>query len=204
MEISMRKTVQTALLTTFLALAANAQADLSDVPSGVYGLDDHHAYISFTYSHIGYSTPHIGFRNFDANLMLDSENPQNSEIEVVIDTTSIDSRVDEFNGHLRGSNFFDTDNYPQATFKSTRIEGTGEDTFNVTGDLTIKDVTKSVTLEATLNKAAMHPMRKIPAVGFSAETTIMRSDFGLDRAVPAVGDEVTIYITVEMPKKESD
>jgi polyisoprenoid-binding protein YceI len=204
MEISMRKTVQTALLTTFLALAANAQADLSDVPSGEYGLDDHHAYISFTYSHIGYSTPHIGFRNFDANLMLDSENPQNSEIEVVIDTTSIDSRVDEFNGHLRGSNFFDTDNYPQATFKSTRIEGTGEDTFNVTGDLTIKDVTKSVTLEATLNKAAMHPMRKIPAVGFSAETTIMRSDFGLDRAVPAVGDEVTIYITVEMPKKESD
>ncbi|MDH3988834.1 MAG: YceI family protein [Gammaproteobacteria bacterium] len=200
----MRKTVQTALLTTFLALAANAQADLSDVPSGEYGLDDHHAYISFTYSHIGYSTPHIGFRNFDANLMLDSENPQNSEIEVVIDTTSIDSRVDEFNGHLRGSNFFDTDNYPQATFKSTRIEGTGEDTFNVTGDLTIKDVTKSVTLEATLNKAAMHPMRKIPAVGFSAETTIMRSDFGLDRAVPAVGDEVTIYITVEMPKKESD
>jgi len=204
MEISMRKTVQTALAATFLALAANAQADLSDVPSGEYGLDDHHAYISFTYSHIGYSTPHIGFRNFDANLTLDSENPQNSEIEVVIDTTSIDSRVDEFNGHLRGSNFFDTDNYPQATFKSTSIEGTGEDTFNVTGDLTIKDVTKSVTLEATLNKAAMHPMRKIPAVGFSAETTIMRSDFGLDRAVPAVGDEVTIYITVEMPKKESD
>ena len=200
----MRKTVQTALAATFLALAANAQADLSDVPSGEYGLDDHHAYISFTYSHIGYSTPHIGFRNFDANLTLDSENPQNSEIEVVIDTTSIDSRVDEFNGHLRGSNFFDTDNYPQATFKSTSIEGTGEDTFNVTGDLTIKDVTKSVTLEATLNKAAMHPMRKIPAVGFSAETTIMRSDFGLDRAVPAVGDEVTIYITVEMPKKESD
>ena len=200
----MRKTVQTALAATFLALAANAQADLSDVPSGEYGLDDHHAYISFTYSHIGYSTPHIGFRNFDANLTLDSENPQNSEIEVVIDTTSIDSRVDEFNGHLRGSNFFDTDNYPQATFKSTSIEGTGEDTFNVTGDLTIKDVTKSVTLEATLNTAAMHPMRKIPAVGFSAETTIMRSDFGLDRAVPAVGDEVTIYITVEMPKKESD
>ncbi len=200
----MRKTVQPALVATFLALAANAQADISDVPSGEYGLDDHHAYISFTYSHIGYSTPHIGFRNFDANLTLDSENPQNSEIEVVIDTTSIDSRVDEFNGHLRGSNFFDTDNYPQATFKSTSIEGTGEDTFNVTGDLTIKDVTKSVTLEATLNKAAMHPMRKIPAVGFSAETTIMRSDFGLDRAVPAVGDEVTIYITVEMPKKESD
>ena len=200
----MRKSIRAALAASFLALAANAQADLSTVPSGEYGLDDHHAYISFTYSHIGFSTPHVGFRKFDANLTLDSAKPENSAIEVVIDTTSVDSRVEEFNGHLRGSNFFDTDNYPQATFKSTSIEGTGEDTFNVTGDLTIKDVTKSVTLEATLNKAAMHPMRKIPAVGFSAETTIMRSDFGLDRAVPAVGDEVTIYITVEMPKKESD
>ena len=198
----MRKTVQTALLTTFLALAANAQADLSDVPSGEYGLDDHHAYISFTYSHIGYSTPHIGFRNFDANLMLDSENPQNSEIEVVIDTTSIDSRVDEFNGHLRGSNFFDTDNHPQATFSSTSIESTGEDTFNVTGDLTIKGMTNSVTLEATLNKAAMHPMRNVPTVGFSAETTVSRSDFGMARGVPNIGDEVTIYVTVEMPQKD--
>jgi len=203
MEISMRKTVQTALAAAILALAANAQADLSDVPSGEYGLDDHHAYISFTYNHIGFSTPHIGFRKFDANLTLDNESPENSLIEVVIDTTSIDSRVDEFNGHLRSSNFFDTETYPQATFKSTSIEVTSEDTFNIAGDLTIKDVTRSVTLEATLNKAAMHPMRKIPAVGFSAETTIMRSDFGISRAVPNVGDEVTIYITVEMQQTDS-
>ena len=102
----MRKTVSAALAATFLAFAVNAQADLSDVPSGEYGLDDHHGYISFTYSHIGFSTPHVGFRKFDANLTLDSENPENSSVEVVIDTTSIDSRVDEFNGHLRGSNFF--------------------------------------------------------------------------------------------------
>jgi len=202
MENSMRKIVQTALAMTLLALAINAQADLSDVPSGEYGLDDHHGYISFTYSHIGFSTPHVGFRNFDANLTLDSENPQRSVIEVVIDTTSIDSRVDEFNGHLRGSNFFDTDNYPQATFKSTSIEASGDDTYDVTGDLTIKGMTKSVLLEATLNKAAMHPMRNVPTVGFSAETKINRSDFGMDRAVPAIGDEVTIYITVEMPQKE--
>ena len=77
----MKKIVHTALAATFLALAVNAQADLSDVPSGEYGLDDHHGYISFTYSHIGFSTPHVGFRNFDANLTLDSENPENSLIE---------------------------------------------------------------------------------------------------------------------------
>ena len=197
----MRKSIRAALAASFLALAANAQADLSTVPSGEYGLDDHHAYISFTYSHIGFSTPHVGFRKFDANLTLDSAKPENSAIEVVIDTTSVDSRVEEFNGHLRGSNFFDTDNYPQATFKSTRIAANEDGTFDVTGDLTIKGITKSVTLDATLNKAAMHPMRNIPTVGFSAETQILRSDFGMDRAVPAVGDEVTIYITVEMPQK---
>ena len=197
----MRKSIRAALAASFLALAANAQADLSTVPSGEYGLDDHHAYISFTYSHIGFSTPHVGFRKFDANLTLDSAKPENSTIEVVIDTTSVDSRVEEFNGHLRGSNFFDTDNYPQATFRSTRIAANEDGTFDVTGDLTIKGITKSVTLDATLNKAAMHPMRNIPTVGFSAETQILRSDFGMDRAVPAVGDEVTIYITVEMPQK---
>jgi polyisoprenoid-binding protein YceI len=202
MEISMRKTVHTAFATTLLAFAINAQADLSDVPSGEYAIDDHHAYISFTYSHIGFSTPHVGFRKFDANLTLDSENPENSQLEVLIDTTSVDSRVDEFNGHLRGSNFFDTDNHPQATFSSTSIESTGENTFNVTGDLTIKGMTNSVTLEATLNKAAMHPMRNVPTVGFSAETTVSRSDFGMARGVPNIGDEVTIYITVEMPQKE--
>ena len=200
----MRKAVHAAFATTLLALAVNAQASLSDVPSGKYRIDDHHAYISFTYSHIGYSTPHVGFRKFDASLTLDSANPENSSIEVVIDTTSVDSRVEEFNGHLRGSNFFDTDNYPQATFRSTAIKAKGDGKFDVTGDLTIKGVTKSVTLDATLNKAAMHPMRNVPTVGFSAETKVLRSEFGMDRAVPAVGDEVTIYITVEMPQESGD
>lgn len=200
----MRTSARTVFAATFLALAANAYGDLSDVPSGEYGLDDHHGYISFTYSHIGFSTPHVGFRKFDANLTLDSKNPENSSVEVVIDTASIDSRVDDFNDHLKSADFFEVETYPQATFKSTSVESTGENTFNITGDLTIKDVTRSVTLDATLNKAAMHPMRKVPTVGFSAETNIMRSDFGLGRAVPAVGDEVTIYVTVEMPQKTGD
>jgi polyisoprenoid-binding protein YceI len=200
----MRKTVLATFAATVLTVSTSVRADLSEVPSGDYGLDDHHAYISFTYSHIGFSTPHVGFRKFDANLSLDSENPENSSIEVIIDATSVDSRVEEFNGHLRGSNFFDTDNYPQATFKSTDIAANTDGTFAVTGDLTIKGITKSVTLDTTLNKAAMHPMRNVPTVGFSAETQVLRSDFGMDRAVPAIGDEVTIYITVEMPQKTGE
>ena len=197
----MRNAFHAVFAVSILTYGGFALADLSEVPSGEYGLDRSHAYISFTYSHLGFSTPHIGFRKFDANLSLDSENPENSSIDVVIDTTSIDSRVDVFNGHLRDRNFFDTDNYPQATFKSTTISDNGDGTFAVAGNLTIKGITKTVTLDTTLNKAAMHPMRNIPTVGFSAETQILRSDFGMDRAAPAVGDEVTIYVTVEMPQK---
>jgi polyisoprenoid-binding protein YceI len=198
MEKSMNKLARTACALTLMSLGATANADLSDVPSGKYSLDLHHAYISFSYSHMGFSTPNLGFREFDATLDLDSDNLENSAIDVVIDATSIDSMKDDFNGHLNGADFFDTANFPQATFKSTKIESTGADTFNVMGDLTIKGVTKPVTLAATINKAAMHPMQKKPTVGFSAETTIMRSEFGLGKYVPNVGDEVTIHVTVEM------
>ena len=194
----MNKLARTASALTLMALGATANADLSDVPSGKYGLDLSHAYITFSYSHMGFSTPNLGFRDFDATLDLDSDNLANSSIDVVINATSIESLKSDFNDHLNSADFFDTANFPQATFKSTKIESTGADTFNVMGDLTIRDVTKPVTLAATLNKAAMHPMRNVPTVGFSAETTIMRSDFGLGKYVPNVGDEVTIHITVEM------
>ncbi len=200
----MRTTIKTALGALLLAIAANASADLSAVPSGDYSSDPSHSYISFSYSHLGFSTPEIGFRTFTADLALDSANPENSSVKVNIDATSIDSRVEAFNGHLNGANFFDTENNPTITFTSTSVSSTGEDTFDVVGDLTIKDVTKPVTLKATINKAADHPMRKVPTVGLSAEGKISRSEWGLDRAVPNVGDEVSLHITAEFPQKKAE
>jgi polyisoprenoid-binding protein YceI len=200
----MRTTIRTALAATLLAFAANAAADLSAVPSGDYASDPSHSYITITYSHLGFSTPHIGFRSFSTNLTLDSANPENSSVAVTIDASSIDSRVEKFNGHLNGENFFDTANHPEISFNSTSISSTGDDTFDVVGDLTIKGITKSVTLETTLNKAANHPMRKVPTVGISGSAKINRSDWGLDRAVPNVGDEVTIHVTAEMPQKQAE
>jgi len=188
--------------TVLLGISGSAFAGLGDVPSGQYGLDKSHGYITFSYSHLGFSNPHIGFKSFEVDLNLDNENPENSTVNVTIDATSIDSRLDDFNGHLNGSNFFDTANHPTITFASTAIELTGEDTMNVTGDLTIKGTTKPVVLAATINKAADHPMRKTPWIGVSAETKVSRSDWGLSRAVPNVGDEVTIYISVELPNSE--
>lgn len=195
---------RSALAASLLGLALNASAGLSDVPSGEYGLDKTHGYITFSYSHLGFSNPHVGFDSFEVDLNLDSENPENSTVNVLIDATSVNSRVENFNGHLNGGNFFDTANYPTITFNSTKIVATGENTFDVTGDLTIKGITKPVTLAATINKAAMHPMRKVPTVGVSAMAKVSRSEWGLDRAVPNVGDEVTIWVEVELPEKKEE
>ena len=200
----MRTTFRSMLAATVLAMAANASADLSAVPSGDYASDPSHSYITFTYSHLGFSIPVIGFRSFTTDLTLDNENPENSSVAVTIDATSVDSRVENFNGHLNGPNFFDTENNPEITFNSTSITSTGENTYDVVGDLTIKGVTKPVTLETTINKAANHPMRKVPTVGMSGSAKISRSDWGLDRAVPNVGDEITISVTAEMPQKKAE
>jgi polyisoprenoid-binding protein YceI len=193
--------VRGALAATLLGFACNAVADMSEMPSGEYGLDKSHGYITFTYSHFGYSNPHVGFNSFDLTLNLDSADVEKSSVEVVIDATSIDSRVEEFNPHLNGPNFFDTANHPTITFKSTSMTSTGENTYDVAGDLTIKGITQPVTLAATINKAAPHPRKKTPIVGVDATATIMRSKFGMDRVVPNVSDEVEIYISVEMPQK---
>ncbi len=187
---------------TLLAFPLSALADLSKVPSGVYTLDNTHGYITFTYSHLGFSNPRVGFNSFDTTLELDRDNPGNSAISVTIDATSIDSRVAEFNEHLNSGDFFNTAEYPTITFESTKIEATGENTFNVTGNLTILDTTRPVTLAATVNKADNHPMRNVPTVGVSASTTLMRSEWGLGAYVPAVSDEVELSIEVELLAKQ--
>lgn len=172
------------------------------VPSGDYVLEDTHGYITFSYSHLGFSTPQVGFNSFDLTLAADAKNPEASALAVTIDATSIDSRVAEFDEHLNGADYFDTAKHPQITFASTAIKRTGEATFDVVGDLTIKGVTKPVTLAATINKAATHPMRRVPAIGISATGTVLRSDWGLGKYAPAVGDEVTLMVTAELVPAE--
>ncbi len=197
----MKQALRLSLAAT-LGLSLNAAADFSATPSGTYALDNTHGYVLFSYSHFGFSNPTVGFNRFDTTLDLDSENPENSSISVTIDAASIDSRVEEYNDHLNGDDFFDTAAHPTITFTSTSVTATGDDTFDVTGDLTIKGTTKPVTLAATINKAAKHPFKGIPTVGVSATGTLMRSEWGLGNYAPAVSDEVTLHIEVELNKAE--
>ncbi len=198
----MKKIITVFALSALFACATTTAEPQLEVPSGAYELDKTHAYITFSYDHLGFSTPQVGFRAFDIDFDLNSVDPTASTVRVTIDTTSIDSRVERFDGHLRGEKFFDTENFPQATFRSTTIEQTGEGTYDVTGDLTIKDVAQQVTMAMAVNKAAMHPMKKKPTIGVTGETKVSRSAFGLDRFVPNVGDEVTIFVTAEFLKSD--
>jgi len=181
-----------------LAQLPAGAADLSAVPSGTYQEDDQHAYVIFSYTHLGFSNPKVRFDDFEVTLQLDSEDPEASEIDVGIDVSSVDSGVEVFDGHLMGADYFDLANHPRITFESQEVKKTGESTYDIAGELTIKGKTAPVTLAATINGAGEHPLKKVPAVGVSATGTLMRSDWGLDAYVPAVSDEVTLTIEVEL------
>lgn len=179
---------------------AEAEAVALSVPDGRYGLDKTHGYITFSYSHLGFSNPEVGFNQFDVDLMLNSADPAASTFEVRIDAASIDSRVDEFNNHLVGADYFDVENYPEISFVSRSIRMTSDNTADITGTLTIKDQSHPLTLAAVLNKAGMHPLARVPALGVSATATLSRSQWGLKKYVPMVSDEVELRIEIELPQ----
>ena len=185
-----------------LLVFGTAQAADYAVPAGNYVLENTHGYITFTYSHLGFSTPHVGFDRFEVSLDANPEDVTKSQVNVTIDAASINSRVAEFDDHLNGPDYFDTEQFNEITFSSSAISINDDTTLKVTGDLTIKDVTKPVTLTTTINKAANHPMRRVPTIGISASGTLSRGEWGLGKYVPAVGDEVTLFITAELIKAD--
>jgi polyisoprenoid-binding protein YceI len=180
-----------------------APFDVSATPAGVYKNDASHAYITYSYDHQGYSRPWLRWRKWDASLNWNPAAPEQSTIAVTIDANSADSGVDEFDTHLKSPDFFDVAQFPTITFTSTAMDITGGSSGRLTGDLTIKGVTKPATLDVKINKAAFEERWGVYKLGFSAHGAIKRSDFGVDRYVPFVGDDVTVVIEAEfvMPKE---
>ena len=179
-------------------MAPTTFADLSEVPSGTYTLDRAHGYINFSYLHLGFSRPIIGFKRFTVDLQLDAKDVTNSKITVAIDPASIDSRVEIFDDYLRSDKFFNIEEFPKISFVATAIEMTAGTSATVTGDLTIKAITKPVSLEVTINRAGVRPRSKKTVVGISAAGTLLRSEWGLGQFAPDVGDKVTLNIQVEL------
>ncbi len=167
-----------------------------------YEFDKSHSNLSFSYNHLGYSTTDGRFGTWDAKLMIDADQPENSSLEMTIDTNSLDTFWAERDTHFKSADFFDTAKFPEASFKSTKVTKTGEQTLQIEGDLTIKGITKPATLDVTVTSMGEHPMEKKPWVGFAGTTTIKRSDFGMDMYTPYVGDDVTIVLHAEASKAQ--
>ncbi len=169
-----------------------------------YKIDPNHTNVLASWSHFGFSHPSINFGQAEGTIVYDAENVSASSVQVTLPLKGLSALAEDFYDHLTSADWFDAAKYPDASFKSTQVEAAGEGKLKVTGDLTVKGVTKPVVLDVTLNKAAEHPMGGRAAIGFDATATVKRSDFGLGKYVPNVSDEVALRITTEamVPKAE--
>lgn len=182
-------------------LAAAALLTLAIAPAFAapvtFKLDPAHTNVLAQWSHFGYSHPFANFGDVEGVLVYDAANVGKSSVQVTLPLSGLEAFSAKFNEHLASPDFFDAARYPNATFKSTKVEAAGEGKLKVTGDLTIKDTTQPVVLDVTLNKAGEHPMSKAQTIGFDATTTVSRTAFGVGKYAPNVGDEVTLRITTE-------
>lgn len=184
------------------ALTLGAGAALAEAQR--YELDASHSQIVFSYNHLGYSTTYGMFSGFEGEIMFDQENPAASMVSVSMPTRSMLTGWQARFDHFMSADFFDAADDEIVTFVSTGIVITGDNTAEITGDLTLNGVTKPVTLDAKLNQTGVHPMANKEWAGFDATTTLKRSDFGLGAFAPAVSDEVEVFISIEASKVEAE
>lgn len=186
-----------AIVSALVGFAAAAQA----APE-TYVIDNSHTYPHFTYSHLGFSSQTHRFDKTSGTVVLDRA-AKTGSVDVNIDATSVNTGTALFNEHIQAADYFDTARYPVITFKSSQMGFKGDQPVSLTGDLTIKGVTKPVTLAITHFKCMPHPMLKVQACGANASAQVKRSDFNMGKNVPYVGDEVTLTLAIEAVKRPS-
>lgn len=184
------------------ALAAALFAAPAYAEAEKYVLDASHSQILFSYDHLGFSTTWSMFSGFDGEIMFDQADPAASSVSVAFPVKTMMTGWQERFDHFMTAEFFDATDDEMVTFASTGIEVTGDATAKITGDLTLNGVTKSVVLDAVMNKVGDHPMANKPWAGFSASTTLLRTDYNLGQFAPFIGDEITVMISIEAMKAE--
>ncbi|UUZ71100.1 YceI family protein [Polaromonas sp. P1(28)-8] len=167
----------------------------------VYERDPDHTFAWFEFNHLGYSTQRDRFDKVDATITLDLDN-QVGSVEMSIDVQSVSTGSLLFDQVLRSDMFFDAERFPVITFKSSRLSfGKLDDVTAVEGNLTVKGITRPVTLTVTHFKCMMHPMLRKPACGLNATGKVKRSEFNLGRFVPLIRDEITLHVVMEALKR---
>lgn len=193
----LKRDVEMKLKTLVLSASLLCVASIAMAKPATYTIDPTHTATVFTWDHMGFSTPSGNFSDIQGHIVVDNDKPEKSSVNVTIPLSSINTNVKALDEHLLKADFFDAEKFPIITFKSTKVETKDKKNFKITGDLTIKGITKPVVLDTVLNKQAEHPMAKVPAIGFNATTSFDRSIFGLGAAIPNVGDKITVNITTE-------
>ncbi len=183
-----------------LALAAASLNTAAFAAPETYVADSSHTFSRFSYSHFGYSTQQSRFNKNSGKVVFDKV-AKTGSVDIVIDTKSVDTGNDTFNEHIQGEDFLDTARYPSATFKSTKVIFEGDKPARIEGNLTLKGVTRPVTLTVTSFQAMPHPMVKKDAIGANAYTVVKRSEFNAGKYAPYVGDEVRIDVAIEAIKE---
>lgn len=186
-------------LAAALVLAAAAAAPALAAPE-TFNVEPNHTFPRFSYNHLGYSIQLSRFDKTSGTVTFDKA-AKTGSVDIVIDTKSVSTGSPLFNEHIQGEDFLATDKFPTATFKSTKVIFEGDKPAKVEGNLTLKGITKPVTLTVSSFQTMPHPMVKKDAIGANARTVVKRTDFNMGKNVPYVGDEVTIDIAIEAIKQ---
>lgn len=176
------------------------EAGSGALPAGSYTVDKAHASLIFRVNHLGFSHWTARFTNFDAQLQFDPAKPAADRVAVTIDPASLtpDNPPPGFVAALQGAQWLDAGQFPQITYKSTRVEVVGKDGLRITGDMTLHGITKPVVLNATFNGGYVgHPMDPHARIGFSAHGTLKRSEFGIAYGIPQPGSTMGVSDAVE-------
>ncbi len=174
--------------------------DKSRVSGGSYTVDSNHTLVTWTVDHFGFNKYSGQFSQASGMMMMDPANPSAAQVDITIPMSGIVTGAEGLTKHLKTADFFNAEVYPTARFTSTSVVPTGMDTAAITGNLTLGNVTRPITLSAKFIGAGTNPMSKKENIGFHGTASLNRSDFGINYAIPMVSDRVDLDITVAFTK----
>lgn len=175
--------------------------------TSTWTIDPAHSVAEFAVKHMMVSTFKGHFRSLEGTVYLDEETPANSSVTASVDVAGVDTQTPDRDAHLRSDDFFNAEQYPKMTFRSTRVEQVDEDNWKVAGDLTIRDVTKEVVLDTEYEGRILDPWGN-ERIGFTARTELSRKEFGvrwntlIESGGVVVGDRVRVELHIEVIRQK--